>query len=672
MKATSRKQKYKILTDDPYLKPYADDIDLRMKRHRDTRQALLSENTELYTFANGYMYYGISRTTDGWIYREWAPGADEMHFIGDFNNWDRVSHPMKKLENGDWEIKLKGKDALRHGQLVKVQVTRNGQSFDRIPLYIRSVIQNPDTTEFCGRIWDPPHAFRWSDGAYGKRKPSMMYIYETHVGMAQEKEGIGTYREFADITLPRIKEAGYNTVQVMAVMQHPYYGSFGYQVSNFYAASSWFGNPDDLKYMVNKAHTMGIYVLLDVVHSHAATNALEGINMFDGTDDQFFHPGYHPAWKTRLFNYGKHQVLHYLLSNLKFWQEEYHFDGFRFDGITSMLYKDHGLGKSFTGYHDYFSMNTDVEAITYLQLANELIHSVNPFAITIAEDMSGMPGMCIPVRNGGIGFDYRLSMGVPDMWIKLTKETPDHAWGMGYIWHELTTRRPKEKNIGYSESHDQAMVGDKTLIFRMADKEMYTGMDKAYHSPAMDRAIDVIKIIRLLTLSLGSDGYLNFMGNEFGHPEWIDFPREGNGWSFKHARRQWSLADNGFLKYQWLRDYDKDMLKFSRHHRILTKKDATNLWIDEEKKILAYSKGNLLYLVNLHPTDSYKEFFMPCHTLGAGSYQAVFSTDDAKYGGHDRIDKNYRYLTEPANSEHGVGFKVYIPSRSMVVFNKID
>ena len=668
----SSRPKYRILSVDPYLKPYAADIELRMRRLLDTRRALLDPGKELYDFANGYIYFGLARTTEGWLYREWAPGADQVHLIGDFNGWNRTSHPLTRLENGVWEIYIQGIDAICHGQRYKVQITRQGKTFDRIPLYAHSVIQDPVTNEFCSRVWSPKRPFRWTDGGYGRRKPTSLYIYEAHVGMAQEKPGIGTYREFADITLKRILDAGYNTIQLMGVMQHPYYASFGYQVSNFFAPASWFGDPDDLKYLVNKAHEMGLFVLLDVVHSHAAANSADGINLFDGTENQFFEQDDHPAWGTKLFNYSKHQVLHFLLSNLKFWQEEYHFDGFRFDGVTSMLYKDHGLGVSFTDYSQYFSLNTNVAAVTYLQLANDLVHSVNPFAITIAEDMSGMPGMCLPVRDGGLGFDYRLAMGVPDMWIRLTKDTPDEAWNLGNIYYELTTRRPREKNIGYSESHDQAMVGDKTLIFRMADAEMYTGMDKSYHSPVIDRAMALIKIIRLLTLSLGSDGYLNFMGNEFGHPEWIDFPREGNGWSFQYARRQWSLQDNGFLKYQWLRDFDRAMLRFSRQYRILAKSAPVNLWTDESKKLLAYSKGDLIYLVNLHPTDSYPDFFLPCHTLGPGSYQAVFSTDDPRFGGQGRVDETYRYLTTPGDSTHSVGFRVYAPCRTMTVFRKLD
>ena len=668
-RSASKQPQYKILTIDPWLKPYYSDIALRMQRHADTRRALLGDKGDLSSFANGYLYYGIARTEDGWVYREWAPGADEMHLIGDFNDWNRESHPMTRLENGNWEIKLDGEDALMHGQRIKVQVTKNGEKFDRIPAYIRRVVRDPETNEFYGQVWAPNRPFRWTDGGYGKRKLSPLFIYESHVGMAQEDESVGTYREFADRILDRVQEAGYNTIQLMAIMEHPYYASFGYQVTNFFAASSWYGNPEDLKYLINTAHEMGMFVLLDVVHSHASKNTNEGLNRFDGTDDQYFIAQDHPAWDTKLFNYGKYEVIHFLLSNLKFWLQEYHFDGFRFDGVTSMLYHDHGLGTDFMSYDRYFSLNTNVEAVTYLQLANELIHAVNPFAVTIAEDMSGMPGMCLPIRYGGIGFDYRLSMGVPDFWIKTLKES-DENWDMRKMWHELTTRRPQEKNIGYSESHDQALVGDKTLIFRMADAEMYTGMNKDYHSITMDRAIALHKMIRFITLVLAGEGYLNFMGNEFGHPEWIDFPREGNGWSYKYARRQWSLCDNEMLKYAWLRDFDRAMLKFARKYRVLSKRGAVNLWVDQERKLLAFCKGDIIYLFNFHPTESPTNFFLPTHPLGAGDYRAVFTSDDASFGGNGNISEDYVYTAKDVPG-HGVGFEVYIPSRTAVAFKHV-
>ncbi len=671
MKRVSAKQpQYKILSIDPWLKPYYNDIALRMQRHAEARRTLLGDKADLASFANGYLYYGINRTEEGWVYREWAPGADAIHLIGDFNNWNRESHPLKPLESGNWEIELPGEEALMHGQRILIEITRAGKTFDRIPLYIRRVVRDPETGQFTGQVWAPHRPFRWTDGGYGKRKLNPLFIYEAHVGMAQEDEGIGTYREFADRILDRIQEAGYNTIQLMAVMEHPYYASFGYQVTNFFAASSWYGNPEDLKYLINTAHEMGMFVLLDVVHSHASKNTAEGLALFDGTDDQFFVKKDHPAWDTKLFNYGKHEVIHFLLSNLKFWLQEYHFDGFRFDGVTSMLYHDHGLGTDFLRYDRYFSLNTNVEAVTYLQLANELIHAVNPFAATIAEDMSGMPGMALPTRYGGIGFDFRLSMGVPDFWIRTLAEKSDEDWDIQKMWYELTTRRPQEKNIGYCESHDQALVGDKTLIFRMADSEMYRGMEKGYHSIRIDRAIALSKMIRFITMVLAGEGYLNFMGNEFGHPEWIDFPREGNDWGYKYARRQWSLQDNDDLKYQWLRDFDRAMLKFARKYRVLSKRGAVNLWMDQEKKILAFSKGDLIYAFNFHPTLSPTDFFLPTHTLGAGEYRTVFSTDDAAFGGEGRMNEDYAYEAK-FQPGRGEGFEVYLPSRTAMVFKRV-
>ena len=667
----SAKQKYKILEIDPWLKDYAADIELRMQHYYGLRQALVGDG-DLSSFANGHMYFGFQRTSTGWVYREWAPGADEIHLIGDFNNWDRWSHPMHRLESGAWEIKLKGRDALKHGQKIKVQITKRGRKFDRIPLYINHVEQDPLTRSFVGVIWSPEKPFRWTDTGYREQKSESLLIYEAHVGMAQEKEAIGTYREFADNILPRIVKDGYTAVQLMAIQEHPYYASFGYQVSNFFAASSWYGEPDDLKYLVNKAHKLGLKVLLDIVHSHAIKNTAEGINMFDGTQTQFFLPGSagnHPAWDTKIFNYAKHEVIHFLLSNLKYWMEEYHFDGFRFDGVTSMCYHHHGLGVDFTGYKQYFDVFTNTDALAYLQLANELVHEVDPNAITIAEEMSGMPGMCIPIKDGGIGFDYRLAMGIPDYWIRTLKEESDDNRNMQHMWYELTTRRPGEKSIGYSESHDQALVGDKTLIFRMADAEMYTGMDKIYHSPVIDRAIELHKMIRFVTLTLACEGYLNFMGNEFGHPEWIDFPREGNGWSFKYARRQWSLADNGYLKYQWLQEFDRAMTEFARKYKVMDKPGAQSLWIDNRSKIIAFERGGLLFAFNFHPTRSATKFFLHTHPTGAGKYTAIFSTDDVEFGGQGRIDEKYVYETTN-DKKRGQGFEIYLPCRTAVVFKR--
>ena len=560
---------YKVIELNPQLQPFAGDIDLRMANYHNTKNRLLSNGLTLNDFANAHEYFGIHHIKGGWIYREWAPSAFQLYLMGDFNGWNPTQYPMERLENGVWELFLEGENALWDGCKVKTVVDANMQRTEHIPLYARRVVQDPQTIAWCCEVVDDQKVFEWTDAGFKGEK--YLYIYEAHVGMALEEGRVGTYREFADLILPRIKQAGYNTIQLMAIMEHPYYGSFGYQVSSFYAASSWFGKPEDLKYLVNKAHAMGIRVLLDLVHSHAVKNTAEGINMFDGTTWQFFHDGEkgdHPAWGTKCFDYGKDEVIHFLLSNLKFWLSEYHFDGFRFDGVTSMLYHDHGLGTNFDNDSKYFSLNTHIEAITYLQLANDLIRQVKPDAITIAEDMSGMPGMCLPIEDGGIGFDYRLAMGLPDMWIRTVKERRDEDWPIGQMWGNMCLRRAGENTVAYVESHDQALVGDKTMIFRLADAAMYTDMEKDCHSLVIDRAIALHKMIRLFTLAGGGEAYLNFMGNEFGHPEWIDFPREGNGWSFHYCRRQWSLVDNDSLKYQWLGEFDRDMILLARTNEL--------------------------------------------------------------------------------------------------------
>jgi len=673
MDLSKMKSPYEIIRIDPWLEPYSGEIDLRMDRFKARRYQLVEDKKSIADFADGYLYFGVHRTEDGWVAREWLPGADGAWLIGDFNGWNHSSHPMKRLENGVWEIRLEDRDALKHGQWLKLWVKHGGSEFERLPAYSRWVCMDPRLKKLCTRVWDP-EPFCWTDGEGPRPKPEAPLIYETHIGMATEEERVGTYEEFADKVLPRIQDLGYNTVQLMAVQEHPYYGSFGYQVSNFFAASSWYGDPNGLKYLINKAHGMGLRVLLDVVHSHACPNVGEGLQYQDGTDGQYFlegGEGRHPAWGTRLFNYGRPEVLHFLLSNLKFWLDEYHFDGFRFDGVTSMIYHDHALGTAFTDYSSYFSLNTDLDAINYLQLANELIHEVNPEATSVCEDMSGMPGMCLPVEEGGIGFDYRLGMGEPDYWIKLTKDTRDEDWSMPGLWWEMTTRRPQEKVIGYCESHDQALVGDKTLIFRMADAEMYTGMNKDYHTLTMDRAIELHKMIRFLTLSCGGNGYLNFMGNEFGHPEWIDFPREGNGWSYKYCRRQWSLVDNGMLKYEWLNDFDRAMIHLAKEYHLLEDPQAESLWIDDARKIICFSRAGLVFLFNFHGTYSEPEFFLPVRTTGKGHYQVILSTDEKRFGGAALVSHQYEYATE-TDKEKGVGIRIYSPCRTAMVLKKTE
>ena len=657
---------YHILEKFPELQPFEADFKLRMDRYQQKKSQLLKGQKSLRDFAGGHLYFGFHRQKDGWVYREWAPGADQLYLTGDFNSWHWTDTPMTRLENGVWELSLPG-DTLQQGSRV-ITIVRNGdQLTQHIPLYARRVTQDWVSQSWCCEVWDDETPYAWTDAGFHADGAPM--IYEAHIGMSSEEHRIATYREFADNVLPHVQDLGYNTIQLMAVMEHPFYGSFGYQVSNFFAASSRFGYPDDLKYLVNKAHAMGIRVLLDVVHSHAVGNTLEGINLFDGTPYQFFHEGPrgdHPAWGTKCFNYDKPEVLHFLLSNLRFWLEEYHFDGFRFDGVTSMLYLDHGLGTNFSNLSMYFTMNTDVESVTYLQLANELIRQVKPDALTIAEDMSGMPGMCEPVRDGGIGFDYRLGMGIPDLWIKYAKERRDEDWNLGLLWKELTFRNAP--TIAYVESHDQALVGDKTMIFRFADAAMYDQMHKDCHTLVIDRAIALHKMIRLLTMAAGGTGYLTFMGNEFGHPEWIDFPRPGNGNSFQYCRRQWSLMTHPDLKYQYLNAFDRDMVRTAEYYRLFDQPYPQLNRMHEDDHVLAFERNGLLFVFNFSPDRSLSDYVIPV-SRGV-DYNVLFSTDDYCYGGYGRVAREPVSACVPGMEGNHV--RLYLPARTATVLCPAD
>jgi 1,4-alpha-glucan branching enzyme len=657
---------------DPWLNPYTAIIDNRINKCLGKEMHLTSGGS-LEGFAMGHHYYGLHRTSEGWTFREWAPNARHIYLTGVFTGWkEKDEYLLRRVnENGDWEINLPH-DALNHGDLFKLSVHWNGGKGERIPSYANRVVQDEKTKIFSAQVWNPPQSYKWTIEDF-KTPSTAPVIYESHVGMATEEWRTGTYREFMEKVLPHVIKAGYNTIQLMAIQEHPFYGSFGYHVSNYFAASSRFGTPEELKELIDKAHQAGIRVIMDLVHSHSVRNVNEGLGLFDGNPGQYFHTGdrrIHKAWDSLCFNYGKDNVIHFLLSNCRYWLEEYKFDGFRFDGVTSMIYYDHGLEKNFTNYSEYFDGNQDEDALTYLYLANKLIHEFKPGALTVAEEMSGMPGMAAEISKKGFGFDYRLSMGVPDFWIKLVKEIPDENWDMGKLAYELTQHRPEEKIISYCESHDQALVGDKTLIFRMLDAEMYTGMGKEAHTFSIDRGIALHKMIRLITFGTSGGGYLSFMGNEFGHPEWIDFPREGNNWSFKYARRQWHLAEDSDLKYFYLGRFDSSMLNLHNQYRILDDPYVQRIYESNNDKIVAFTRGDFLFVFNFHPSLSFADYGIPVQ----GRFKIVLDTDDPAFGGFDRIDRKRLYLSIKKAERNLINaplyLYLYLPSRTAFVFKK--
>lgn len=659
----------KLVQLDSWLAPYAGAIAHRGRVAESFRQRITSGRLSLEEFSRGHEFFGLHKLQSSWVLRERAPNATRITVIGDFTGWkDDRRFDLVRRGHDCWDVSIP-LSTLRHGDHYKLLVfwDENGTqcSGERIPSFCTRVVQDADTKLFSAQVWDPPSHYHWKEPTFRVPQRAPL-IYEAHVGMAQEEGRVGTYKEFTQKILPRIKEGGYNTIQLMAVQEHPYYGSFGYQVSNFFAPSSRFGTPEDLMELIDAAHELGIAVIMDLVHSHAVKNEVEGLSRLDGSYDLYFHRGTrgeHPAWNTRLFDYGKTETLHLLLSNCRYWLDRFHIDGFRFDGVTSMIYHDHGLGSAASSYDHYFCGNVDEDAVAYLSLANELIHTLRADAITVAEEVSGMPGLAAPQADGGTGFDYRLAMGIPDYWIKLLKHVRDEDWDVSRLWHELTNRRFDEKTINYVESHDQALVGDKTTMFWLADSEMYWKMRVVDESLTIARAIALHKMIRLITLGLAGQGYLNFIGNEFGHPEWVDFPREGNDWSYHYARRQWSLRDDPALKYHFLADFDRAMISLASSSRLLEEPWPYKHYEHVADKILVFSRANLLFAFNFDPQRSYEQREVWVHP---GRYALVLNTDAAEFGGFESIEAAVQYETSPSGA-----LKLYLPARSAIVLRRV-
>ncbi|KAL1978884.1 hypothetical protein VTN31DRAFT_1743 [Thermomyces dupontii] len=667
-----------VLQLDPWLEPHKEALKARYNYAQSWIERINETEGGLEKFSRGYERFGLTVNERGDItYREWAPNAVEAHLIGDFNNWDRKATPMTRDPFGVWEVTLLSKNGtpvIPHDSKVKItMITRDREVIDRLPAWIRRATQDLSVSPVYDAIfWNPPPEERYIFKHPRPKRPASLRIYEAHVGISSPETKVATYKNFTENMLPRIKYLGYNAIQLMAIMEHAYYASFGYQVNNFFAASSRYGTPEDLKELIDTAHSLGLVVLLDVVHSHASKNVLDGLNMFDGTDHLYFHggeKGNHQLWDSRLFNYGNHEVLRFLLSNLRFWMEEYRFDGFRFDGVTSMLYVHHGIGTGFSGnYHEYFGPSVDGDSLMYLQIANEMLHQLYPDCITVAEDVSGMPALCVPFSMGGVGFDYRLGMAIPDMYIKLLKEKRDDEWDMGNLAFTLTNRRHGEKTIAYAESHDQALVGDKSIMMWLCDKELYTNMSVLTElTPIIDRGIALHKMIRLVTHGLGGEGYLNFEGNEFGHPEWLDFPREGNGNSFWYARRQLNLTEDHLLRYRFLNEFDRAMQLTEEKYGWLQAPQAYVSLKSEADKVLVFERADLLWVFNFHPTKSFTDYRVGVEK--PGTYRIVLDTDDPEFGGHGRNDKATRFFTTdmPWNGRKNF-LHVYIPSRTALVY----
>ncbi len=644
---------------DAWLEPHNQQI-IALDNYIEDKTTEILSGKSLKDFALGHQYFGLHQNEDEWVIREWAPNATRIVLISEGGNWKELAANNFTLkENGTWELSVP-LNKLKIGERYKLHVYWDGGDGFRLPSYANYVVQDGDSSNFNAQVYRSEYQWRHQPPVAKQEHP--LLIYEAHTGMSSQEEKVSSYKEFAQTIIPRIARAGYNAIQLMAIQEHPYYGSFGYHVSNFFAPSSRFGTPDELKYLIDTAHKNGLLVIMDIVHSHAVKNEDEGLANFAGRSTQYFYQKDHPTWDSKLFDYGKPEVVHFLLSNARYYLEEFKFDGFRFDGVTSMIYHDHGLGSGIGSYDDYYGNNINRDALMYLRNVNTLIHQVNPNAITIAEEVSGYPGLAAATKNAGIGFNYRLNMSAPNLWINHIEKKMDEDWQMGELLHELASYRPEEKTITYAESHDQALVGDKTLIFRLIDKEMYYHMQKDDPNMKVDRGIALHKMIRLLTASVHNGGYLNFMGNEFGHPEWIDFPREGNDWSYKYARRQWDLADNPNLKYEGLASFDKAMLRSIKD----VHGEVVNVTINEDDKVISFSRDDKLFVFNFNAEKSFTDYGLPVNREGL--YQLELSSDDPSYGGFASLKEDQTEYPSYLHAKKPY-IKVYLPARTAAVYS---
>ena len=655
---------------DQELREYHPFLVARGERYAKEAERIKALYGSLHAYANLHTNLGYHLVQENgkniWLWREYMPGAKTIWLTTEKQRFQRHAHlKFTPCEDGFFELRLEEKE-LSHGLYVELRVEPksfeiyNPEGFPttlkRIPAFANWVEQNKEMpAQWCARIWHPkkPYQFQYPKPP----KPTFLRIYEAHVGMAQSdtkhiNESYGSYTDFANDILPHIKDAGYTTVQLMAIPEHPLYRSFGYQVSNYYAPSSRFGDINSCKAMIDTAHKLGLQVILDITHAHSCANTEQGLCNYDST--AYFFTDQMNQWGTPTFDFSKEMTRRFLLSNLRYWMEEFQFDGFRFDAVGNMLYKDFGRDDTFehTGrcfYGKDGKPRTNEAGELYLCLANDLVHTISQEAFTIAEEFSGMPGLTCAPSDGGLGFDARFAMGIPDYWEKCIKNPQD----LGSLWYEMNNHRPYDRTISYVECHDQCINGDDAMIWRLLGDDMYTTMLRGIDSWNISRGLAYYRLMRLITLSTADLGYLNFMGNEFGHPEWLDAER--------HAHRQWRLATDERLKYACLAAFDLAQMKMVATYLTDFATPPLFRYIHEDKRLLAFERGHLLFAFNFHETAAYDDILF---AVTPGKYTEILSSDDSTYAGHDNLritDPKVEHFTTPLPDPLHGDIKLYLP-----------
>ncbi|KAG8075748.1 hypothetical protein GUJ93_ZPchr0006g43795 [Zizania palustris] len=558
--------------------------------------------------------------------------------------------------------------AISHKDKYRLYFNTPDGALERIPAWATYVLPDVRGKQSYAVHWEPPpeEIYKWRFER-PKVKGSLR-IYECHVGISGSEQKISSFQEFTSNVLPHIKDAGYNAIQLIGIVEHKDYSSVGYKVTNYFAVSSRFGTPEDFKKLVDEAHGLEMVVLLDIVHSYASADELVGLSLFDGSNDCYFHTGkrgHHKYWGTRMFKYDDVDVLHFLFSNLNWWVTEYHIDGFQFHSLSSMLYTHNGFS-TFTGaMEEYCNQYVDKDALIYLILANEMLHELHPDIITIAEDATFYPGLCEPTTQGGLGFDYWVNLSIPEMWLWHLENVPGQEWSMNKIMKVLISKNCNM--LSYVENHNQSISGRKSFAEIILHKEKCS--NNSVSDDGIFRACSLLKIIKLLTFSTSGGAYLNFIGNEFAHPKRIEFPMSGNDYSFGLANRQWELLEKGVHKHIF--NFDKDLMSLDGKERLILRGSPNIHHCDDTSMFISFTRGPFLFVFNFNPDAT-----SGLYSVGvdeAGEYQLILNTDETKYGGRGELKSN-QYMKRTSDNRVGGcrnSLELALPSRSAHVYKLV-
>ncbi|KAI8557559.1 hypothetical protein RHMOL_Rhmol04G0020000 [Rhododendron molle] len=517
--------------------------------------------------------------------------------------------------------------AIPHGSKYRVYFNTSDGPLERVPAWAPYVVPDADGNQAFAVHWEPPPEYTYKWKHKHPEVPKSLRIYECHVGISGLEPKIASFNDFTEKVLPYVKEAGYNVIQLIGLVEHKDYFTIGYRVTNLYAVSSRYGTPDDFKRLVDEAHGLGLLVFLDIVHSYSAADEMVGLSLFDGSNDCFFHTGkrgHHKFWGTRMFKYGDVDVLHFLLSNLNWWVVEYHIDGLQFHSLASMIYTHNGFASLSGDMEEYCNQYVDKDALMYLILANEILHALHPKIITIAEDATLYPGLCEPTSQGGLGFDYFVNLSASEMWSSLLGNVPDCDWNMSKIVSTLIgNKHSADKMLLYAENHNQSISGGCSF------GEILLGEPREH---ASDRKASILrgsslhKMIRLISFTIGGHAYLNFMGNEFGHP--------------------------------------KDMMNVDEKERILSRGLPNIHHVNDTTMVISYLRGPLLFIFNFHPTTSYERYSVGVEE--AGEYQVILNSDEKRYGGQALIEQDQYIRKTVSKRMDGLRncLEVPLPNRS--------